>query len=63
MTKRNRQFAASLGAYGVLAILATTTLTGKIRTAVLILMAALALLTCVTRWRERLEEEDAKKDE
>lgn len=58
MNKRTRHFVAALGAYGVLSILAFATLDGKFRSAVLIVMGALALLTCVARWRERMEEEE-----
>lgn len=58
MNRRNVQFLASLGAYAVFSMLALTTLDGKIRAAVLIVMAALALMTWLVWWRERQSGDD-----
>jgi hypothetical protein len=49
----NSRFAAALAAYAILALLATFTLSGKPRTAIWILMAGLAVKTCIAykaRW-------------
>ncbi len=61
MTKRTRQFLAAICAYGVFSILAVTTLTGEMRVAVLVVMAALALLTWLVWWRERQTNDDKRK--
>lgn len=58
MKSRNAQFLAALGAYAAFAMLALTTLDGKIRLAVLILMGALALMTWLVWWRERHSSDD-----
>jgi hypothetical protein len=48
----NRRFALSLAAYALLALLAWFTLDGAMRSAVLVLMAGLAIKTCIA-WRAR----------
>jgi len=53
MTRRTRQFLAAMGAYTVFSILALTTLDGKIRIAVLIAMAGLAVKTWLVWMKER----------
>ncbi|MCX6619473.1 MAG: hypothetical protein NTY38_00010 [Acidobacteria bacterium] len=58
MNKRTRQFIAAMGAYSVFSILALTTLDGKIRIAVLIAMAGLAVKTSLVWWREQQDDND-----
>jgi hypothetical protein len=46
------KFAAALGAYSILGILAAATLTGNVRLFVLLFLAALALKTWISMKRE-----------
>jgi hypothetical protein len=54
-SRRLMSFKAAMISYAVLAVLGTVTLTGKFRIFILIVLAGVAMKTCVHHFKEHLE--------